>query len=73
MVSLNSEEAQKDQYMGKRYLGMWIGLQGAKYLLGLSLREMIHEFKHQTLVLFKCLLLEPKVNHCPPLYLSISR
>jgi hypothetical protein len=28
---------------------------------GLSLREMIHEFKHQTLVLFKCLLLQPKV------------
>ncbi|OAL69755.1 hypothetical protein A7D00_5794 [Trichophyton violaceum] len=27
---------------------------------GLSLREMIHEFKHQTLVLFKCLLLQPK-------------
>lgn len=29
--------------------------------LGLSLREMIHEFKYQTLVLFKCLLLQPKV------------
>ncbi|PGH17578.1 hypothetical protein AJ80_04756 [Polytolypa hystricis UAMH7299] len=29
--------------------------------LGLSLREMIHEFKHQTLVLFKCLLLQPKM------------
>lgn len=28
---------------------------------GLSLREMIHEFKHQTLVLFKGLLLQPKV------------
>lgn len=28
---------------------------------GLSLREMIHEFKYQTLVLFKGLLLEPKV------------
>ncbi|EGE09398.1 hypothetical protein TEQG_08299 [Trichophyton equinum CBS 127.97] len=28
---------------------------------GLSLREMIHEFKHQTLVLFKCLLLQPKM------------
>ncbi|KAK2795727.1 late secretory pathway protein avl9 [Onygenales sp. PD_12] len=41
--SLNSEEGQKDEY------------------LGLSLREMIHEFKHQTLVLFKCLLLQPKM------------
>ncbi|PYI32362.1 avl9 protein [Aspergillus indologenus CBS 114.80] len=29
--------------------------------LGLSLREMIHEFKHQTLVLFKALLLQPKM------------
>ncbi|KAL1979142.1 hypothetical protein VTN96DRAFT_6686 [Rasamsonia emersonii] len=29
--------------------------------LGLSLREMIHEFKYQTLVLFKCLLLQPKM------------
>ncbi|KAJ5676974.1 uncharacterized protein N7477_002607 [Penicillium maclennaniae] len=29
--------------------------------LGLSLREMIHEFKHQTLVLFKGLLLQPKM------------
>jgi len=34
------------------------------YLLeiqGLSLREMIHEFKYQTLILFKALLLQPKV------------
>ena len=30
--------------------------------LGLSLREMIHEFKYQTLVLFKALLLQPKVQ-----------
>ncbi|EED21587.1 Avl9 protein, putative [Talaromyces stipitatus ATCC 10500] len=29
--------------------------------LGLSLREMIHAFKSQTLVLFKCLLLQPKM------------
>ncbi|KAG6999562.1 mitogen-activated protein kinase HOG1 [Physcia stellaris] len=28
--------------------------------LGLSLRELIHEFKYQTLVLFKCCLLQPK-------------
>ncbi|KAH2087872.1 hypothetical protein KXW32_004045 [Aspergillus fumigatus] len=28
---------------------------------GLSLREMIHEFKYQTLVLFKALLLQPKM------------
>ncbi|KAF1992208.1 hypothetical protein K402DRAFT_387871 [Aulographum hederae CBS 113979] len=35
---------------------------------GLSLREFIHEFKHQTLVLFKCCLLQPKMlffgSHC---------
>ncbi|MCJ1383006.1 late secretory pathway protein avl9 [Xylographa soralifera] len=29
--------------------------------LGISLREFIHEFKHQTLVLFKCCLLQPKM------------
>ncbi|ERF73900.1 hypothetical protein EPUS_05912 [Endocarpon pusillum Z07020] len=29
--------------------------------IGLSLREMIHDFKHQTLVLFKCCLLQPKM------------
>ncbi|MCJ1278497.1 late secretory pathway protein avl9 [Puttea exsequens] len=29
--------------------------------LGLSLRELIHEYKHQTLVLFKCCLLQPKM------------
>ncbi|OCL14171.1 cytoplasm protein [Glonium stellatum] len=35
---------------------------------GLSLRELIHEFKYQTLVLFKCCLLQPKMlffgSHC---------
>jgi Transport protein Avl9 len=29
--------------------------------LGVSLRELIHEWKHQILVLFKCCLLQPKV------------
>jgi len=33
-------------------------------LPGLSLREMIHDFKYQTLVLFKCCLLQPKVRDC---------
>lgn len=32
--------------------------------LGMSLRELIHEFKWQTLVLLKCCLLQPKVS--PP-------
>ncbi|KAI9829340.1 MAG: hypothetical protein M1819_006403 [Sarea resinae] len=31
------------------------------HYLGLSLREMIHEFKYQTLVLFKSCLLQPKM------------
>ncbi|KAJ9636724.1 hypothetical protein H2201_002975 [Coniosporium apollinis] len=35
---------------------------------GLSLRELVHEFKYQTLVLFKCCLLQPKMlffgSHC---------
>jgi hypothetical protein len=35
---------------------------------GLSLRELIHEFKWQTLVLFKCALLQPKVLH----YMSMT-
>lgn len=30
--------------------------------LGMSLRELIHEFKWQSLVLFKCALLQPKVR-----------
>lgn len=30
--------------------------------LGMSLREMVHEFKWQTLVLLKCCLLQPKVG-----------
>lgn len=42
--------------------------QNTDYHGGLSLREMIHEFKYQTLVLFKGLLLQPKVGD--PLYRS---
>lgn len=30
--------------------------------VGMSLRELIHEFKWQTLVLLKCCLLQPKVT-----------
>jgi hypothetical protein len=32
-----------------------------EHYFGISLRELIHEFKWQTLVLFKCALLQPKV------------
>lgn len=35
----------------------------ADHYFGISLREFIHEFKWQTLVLFKCALLQPKVCH----------
>ncbi len=38
--------------------------------LGMSLRELVREFKWQTLVLFKCCLLQPKVCLSPP---SLSR
>lgn len=33
----------------------------AEEYLGMSLRELVKEFKWQTLVLFKCCLLQPKV------------
>lgn len=32
--------------------------------LGMSLRELVREFRWQTLVLFKCCLLQPKVSLC---------
>lgn len=32
--------------------------------LGMSLRELVHEFRWQTLVLLKCCLLQPKVRLC---------
>ncbi|RPA85896.1 hypothetical protein BJ508DRAFT_411528 [Ascobolus immersus RN42] len=35
--------------------------EGGDSYLGLSLRELIYEFRHQTLLLFKCLLLQPKM------------
>ncbi|KAF2639703.1 LAlv9 family protein-like protein [Massarina eburnea CBS 473.64] len=34
---------------------------GMDHYFGISLRELIHEFKWQTLVLFKCALLQPKM------------
>ena len=33
-----------------------------EHYFGISLRELIHEFKWQTLVLFKCALLQRKVS-----------
>lgn len=36
--------------------------EGRDAYLGMSLREMVHEFKWQALVLLKCCLLQPKVR-----------
>lgn len=38
---------------------------GKDQYIGMSLRELIHEFKWQTLVLLKCCLLQPKVRMVP--------
>lgn len=44
------------------YLGAPLRLQIDRTdISGLSLRELVYEFRHQTLVLFKCALLQPKV------------
>lgn len=57
--SLQDSDEDRDQYLGGLHQQ---GLaQRVLTSLGLSLRELIHEFKHQTLVLFKCCLLQPKV------------
>ncbi len=54
------ENAEDDQYLGTApYV-----VSGDEKLIeiGLSLRELIFEYKHQALVLFKCCLLQPKVR-----------
>jgi hypothetical protein len=56
---LRNQEGQADQDFG-RPDNILNGMGNADHL-GLSLRELIHEFKWQTLVLFKCALLQPKV------------
>jgi hypothetical protein len=58
--SFKDMEDERDQFFGEfTCTGSLVSL--ILTYSGLSLREMIHEFKHQTLVLFKCLLLQPKV------------
>lgn len=45
------------------YLGLLLRLWSERTdMPGLSLRELVYEFRHQTLVLFKCALLQPKVT-----------
>ncbi len=60
-LTKNLHDTEDDQYLGRarRILdecAFWLTI------LGLSLREFIHEYKHQALVLFKCCLLQPKVT-----------
>ena len=43
------------------------GGMGEEYL-GMSLRELVREFRWQTLVLFKCCLLQPKVSFTLSIY-----
>jgi hypothetical protein len=57
---LRNQEGQADQDFG-RPNDDFNGMGNADHS-GLSLRELIHEFKWQTLVLFKCALLQPKVS-----------
>lgn len=55
------QDTEDDQYLG----GQGAFLDERDFWLtdlGLSLRELIHEYRHQTLVLFKCCLLQPKVT-----------
>lgn len=42
--------------------GVGQGEEDREEYLGMSLRELVREFKWQTLVLFKCCLLQPKVS-----------
>jgi len=41
--------------------------------LGMSLRDMVHEFKWQTLVLLKCCLLQPKVGIMVPKQIALPK
>jgi hypothetical protein len=57
------------------YFGMYIRElpEACLTVLGISLRELIHEFKWQTLVLFKCALLQPKVRHNVTYFVAIAK
>ena len=51
----------------RKMISIWVGaIHGylgcfSLTMPGTSLRELIHEYKYQTLTLFKCCLLQPKV------------
>lgn len=52
----------QDSLADEKERGMLSDEEGRDTYLGMSLREMVHEFKWQTLVLLKCCLLQPKVS-----------
>ncbi len=59
VTTFRDAEDDRDQYLGILILVLvFLPLISA----GVSLREFIHEYRHQTLVLFKCCLLQPKVS-----------
>lgn len=51
----------QDSLADEKERGLLSGDEGQDTYLGMSLREMIHEFRWQTLVLLKCCLLQPKM------------
>lgn len=55
----------QDSLADEKERGMLSDEEGRDTYLGMSLREMVHEFKWQTLVLLKCCLLQPKVSTEP--------
>jgi hypothetical protein len=55
---LKNQEGEMDHYFG---MPVWTFYDVSLTMTGISLREMIHDFKWQTLVLFKSALLQPKV------------
>ncbi|CAG8205048.1 unnamed protein product [Penicillium salamii] len=60
VISLLNDDGPTDQNLGKK-TSRYDQFESPLKLEGLSLREMVHEFKSQTLVLFKALLLQPKM------------
>lgn len=56
----------QDSLADEKERGLLNGNAGHDSYLGMSLREMIHEFRWQTLVLLKCCLLQPKVRGPDP-------
>lgn len=59
--SLKDADDDRDQYLG---MSLHLNAFDGRMFMaaGLSLRELVHDYKHQTLVLFKCCLLQPKVQ-----------